>query len=741
MKKVFSLIIVLAVAVGNLNAQITLTGETGWLETACVTWLPVADAASYNVYYSSGQGINNQQIDTQLIRSYGSYMRADVLGLAAGSYTITVKAVDSAGAEFETATSQPITVQAHDRSGFAFATNSPAGTASGAYNNDGTLRANAQVIYLTNNTATTVTLSVKTSANGAITACTGIGAILKARQKGYDQTPLTIRIIGKVTQTALSASEDALGSDDDLQCKGKANVPSNITIEGVGEDATAYGWGILVRNSRNVELRNIGFMNFPEDGVSLNTDNDNIWVHHCDFYYGKNGGGDKDKGDGSLDSKESGYVTISYNHFWDSGKCNLLGNGTEDPEYLTYHHNWYDHSDSRHPRVRFHRVHSYNNYFDGNSKYGIGAAAGCPSIFSENNYFHNCKAPMLISKQGSDIAGGSGGTFSNENGGMIKAYNNHIDGATRYVPYSATNSVEFDAYEVANRTNQVPGSVTSKQGGCTYLNFDTDATIMGASVYPCTITPVDNVPAVVMAGAGRMNGSDLQFTFTDADNSVDTPVAAIVSAINNYTSQLVAIQGESDNGQGQGGGDTGGGDTGGEVEGAIGGALCALKESQTPTGFTITGNTSDSKGSVIYNGTTYSCCLKMEGSTSISFTTTATMNLTLVFGGSTSANGKKVKINGTNYTLDATEILTETLEAGTHTVTKGDAINLFYISLAPNTTTGNVSNSTLKTAIKINYYNVAGQKVSAFTNNQLIIRETIFDDGSAQREKILIKKN
>ena len=52
-----------------------------------VEWEPVASAESYNVYYS-GNGVVNQKIDDQLIRSYGTYFRADILGLKAGGYTV-----------------------------------------------------------------------------------------------------------------------------------------------------------------------------------------------------------------------------------------------------------------------------------------------------------------------------------------------------------------------------------------------------------------------------------------------------------------------------------------------------------------------------------------------------------------------------------------------------------------------------------------------------------------------------
>ena len=87
------------------------------------------------------------------------------------------------------------------------------------------------------------------------------------------------------------------------------------------------------------------------------------------------------------------------------------------PNYITYHHNWFDHSDSRHARIRTMSVHLWNNFYDGCAKYGIGATMGA-SVFSERNYFRATKDPILISKQGTDRKGT--GTFSGEAGGMVK---------------------------------------------------------------------------------------------------------------------------------------------------------------------------------------------------------------------------------------------------------------------------------------------------------------------------------
>lgn len=84
---------------------------------------------------------------------------------------------------------------------------------------------------------------------------------------------------------------------------------------------------------------------------------------------------DQAKGDGTTDIKDdSQYITVAYNHYFDSGKSSLCGMKSEaGPNYIDYHHNWFDHSDSRHPRVRTMSVHVWNNYYDGCAKYGVGA--------------------------------------------------------------------------------------------------------------------------------------------------------------------------------------------------------------------------------------------------------------------------------------------------------------------------------------------------------------------------------
>ncbi len=509
------------------GAQVSFQNVSGSLESAYAEWL--SDGSDgYNVYYS-GAGASNVKVDGSLIRKYGSKYRVDAVGLKAGDYTLKVVSVKG-GKEGASSTSEKIAVKAHDRSGFAFSD----GHVPGAYNADGTLKKDAVVLYVTESTKNTVKLDVVTSSKGATTACTGLQNILTALKKGCETRPLAIRLVGNVTDPQETDHGDIV--IDMGKKEGMA-----VTLEGIGNDATANGWGIRVKNSQDVEIRNLGIMNVDSDegdNVGLQQDNKYVWVHNCDFFYG-HAGSDKDqvKGDGALDCKKSTFITFSYNHFWDNGKSNLLGlsEGATDGLYITYHHNWYDHSDSRHPRVRYYSAHVYNNYYDGNAKYGAGSTLGS-SVFMEANYFRNCKYPMMTSMQGSDVyAGGdkrddkNNATFSKEDGGSIKAFNNFMEGSFTFIPYGASKymlkgvetSVEamdtkadFDAYVVEKRDDKVPSSVKSVAGANAYNNFDTDKSVM----YSYTADSPEQARANVRAYAGRVQGGDFKWVF---DNSVD----------------------------------------------------------------------------------------------------------------------------------------------------------------------------------------------------------------------------
>ena len=553
MKRHLLLYVLLAVALTTAasdsgviqNNGVQITTAAGWNESLYAEWEHFEGADNYNVYVKGGQYADYTKIDGQLVRSYGSYNRADAVGLKAGDdYSIKVVPVINAKEEESKASiATNIIVRSFNRDGYA---HHQASAGIGAYNNDGTLKEGARILYISKDNAKTVTLDmlVKT---GKTETRTGIQDILKAYEKGIETRPLCIRIIGLLKKD----DKPELGSSSiGLQVKGKGQN-MNLTIEGVGNDATFHGFGILVRNCRYVELRNLGVMMHPEDGISFDTDNEHLWGHNLDIFYGENKGGDKAKGDGSFDVKGTLYATVSANHYWDSGKCNLNSN-KDEVDYVTYHHNWFDHSDSRHPRVRVSKhLHVFNNYYDGNSKYGVGATtASC--IFVEKNYFRHCKYPMLISKQGSDIHNGTGtssetkGNFSSEDGGMIKAFDNYITEQTSFEPYVAGDALyskHFDAYVVENRNDQVPAEVVTLQGGTGYNNFDT-----ANDFYMYSPDAAADVPSTVTGqyGAGRCQHGDFQYTFDNATQDKNSEVITDLSnKLANYESKLVKIYGDS----------------------------------------------------------------------------------------------------------------------------------------------------------------------------------------------------
>ena len=520
-----------------------ITEASGWLETAYVKWTPVTGATGYNVYVKSASASDSAyvQLDDELIRKYPSYMRADAVGLKAGDYVMKIVPLNN-GKENTSAAivSDKLTVNAHDRSGFTFSSNSPVKNGVGAYNNDGTLKSNASVLYVTEANKNTVKMKIGN------TEYTGVAAITQAIKAKNNCQPVAIRIIGQVTLSGLACKD--VSSAYAIGVKGAANV----TFEGIGDDATLYEAGVAVFQSTGIEVRNLGLMNWggggDGDGISLKQSR-GVWVHNNDVFYGNAGSdGDQAKGDGSMDLKDnSQYVTVSYNHFWDSGKMSLCGMKSESGEnWITYHHNWFDHSDSRHPRIRTMSVHVYNNYYDGNSKYGVGAAKDSEA-FVEANYFRHCNYPMLSSMQGSDVL--AGGIFSGENGGVIKAYNNYMEGqksviyANSDAGTTTASATDFDAYLATSRSETVPSTYKAKQGGKTYSNFDTKVDL---GVDTADIDAPADVPSIVTKYAGRIMGGDFKWTF---DNSVDDTSYSLnrplKDKLNAYKTSLVSVGGGS----------------------------------------------------------------------------------------------------------------------------------------------------------------------------------------------------
>ncbi|MBR1736975.1 MAG: hypothetical protein IJ736_08170, partial [Firmicutes bacterium] len=717
--------------------SISLIKSEGWLESAYVTWGDVSGATEYRAYVKVASAAGYTQLDDELVRKYSGFWRADALGLAAGTYKMKVEAYKD-GSLIASSESGELSVTAYDRSGAAFSTASgslfPSSGGIGAYKNDGTLKDGAVVVYVHSGNAKNVQADIITNSKGEKTTSSGFQDIVYLLQKGYETRPIDIRILGTIDASDM----DSFGSSaEGLQVKGKSSYSNlNLTIEGVGNDAAIRGFGILVRNSANVEFRNFAVMHCMDDSLSLDTDNKNIWIHNTDMFYGQPGGdSDQKKGDGTIDVKaDSTYVTISYNHFFDNGKSSLCGMKSETADsHITYHHNWFDHSDSRHPRIRTMSVHIYNNLFDGNSKYGTGVTMGS-SAFVESNVFKDCKYPMMSSGQGTDTIG-SKGTFSGETGGIIKAYNNSISGATAYTAYG-TNSESFDAYEVKNRTDTVPSTVVTKSGGTSYNNFDTNTSKFDLGVNASNITAVGDVENVVKKYAGRGNdGGDFfdtlgkaKSSFTGLTSAVSYDVdEALTKALDEYKSKLISV----------GGGSTSSGSeettkenvtetttiksenstetttaksdvstetttentgSGGELPGT-GYSINFTEQGIDGSSFyTIKGNLATKK-TLPKDYPQYTRCLKMESTTSITFNAPSDGKLYIV--STSDSKDPAIKINGESHNISENGLAVINVSSGENVITKDSSLFIYYIEFVPNeddtTTTETTTEGTTET--------------------------------------------
>ena len=225
MKKLF-VILSVCCSIMSVNASISITSAEGWLESAFVEWTASGDYNGY-IAYVRPQGGGYRALDQELLRGYSTYFRADALGLPAGSYQLkVVPVVNGAEVPAEAIETSILTVRPHDRNGFAhFNWNKGVG----AYKDNGELKDGAKVLYVYKGNAKTVSMDVTVDSKGKKETKTGLQDIITGYQKGYEKTPLCIRIIGTLEASDIDRFDS---KEEGLQVKGKnADYELNITIE------------------------------------------------------------------------------------------------------------------------------------------------------------------------------------------------------------------------------------------------------------------------------------------------------------------------------------------------------------------------------------------------------------------------------------------------------------------------------------------------------------------------------
>jgi pectate lyase len=244
---------------------------------------------------------------------------------------------------------------------------------------------------------------------------------------GGNASPTTVTSASALT-SALSASGTAvIRVSGTISCSGMLRVASNKTVLG-NSGAAVVGCGFNISQASNVIVRNLTFRGWNDDAINVQYST-RVWIDHNSF---------SDGYDGAVDIKRaSDYVTVSWNKVSNHDKTMLLGhddgNGGEDVGHLrvTYHHNWFDGTNQRHPRVRFgNPVHVYNNYYGNVGSYGVASTEGA-GVLVEGNYFENTEDPYHLGE------GDSGpGTLVARNNHFVGSGTGQTGGSVASIPYS-----------------------------------------------------------------------------------------------------------------------------------------------------------------------------------------------------------------------------------------------------------------------------------------------------------------
>lgn len=465
------------------------------------------------VEYRLANGSVWTQVDKELVRADGANSRVDIVGLAEGSYK--VKITLSSGGTVET---PEIAVAAYDRSGYAHFNYSEG---VGAYKDDGTLKDNAIVIYVTEENKNTVmaeacakydaltmyqvpgysdknadsigwwlnnsqyTMDNKNSSSNKRPSNTYDASNGKnlGFKKANESHPIVIRFIGTVTTPEGCTkynSEDEGGSVGDNGNMARMKNYKNITLEGIGEDAQIKGWGFHFiagtdaanGQGKSFEVRNLTFNEYTEDAIGMEGQQsgstitgpvERCWIHHNTFLPGRCANpaeSDKAEGDGSCDFKRGQYFTCSYNYYEYCHKTNLVGSSDSSLQYnMTYHHNMWYQCSSRIPLTRQANVHFYNNYVWGDATEKTTPYSHI-SKFSLS-YVHSLRANCYIFTE-ANYYEGSKNIAQTKGTGAAKGWNN------MYYANVGDNTIT----EATTRDQKVSNSC--KYGSVDYTAFDTN---------------------------------------------------------------------------------------------------------------------------------------------------------------------------------------------------------------------------------------------------------------------------
>ena len=170
-----------------------------------------------------------------------------------------------------------------------------------------------------------------------------------------------------------------------IRLSSRIDLDSFTTIDGRGEDVTITRYGLRISGKEHIIIHNIKFddgAGNDEDAIQIRDDAQHLWIDHVSLSRFT---------DGLLDiTRGATDVTVSWSKFFDHDKTMLISANTSHTMdaniRVTLHHNWFAETNQRHPRLRFGRVHAFNNYFHHWGSYAMGASHRS-QLRSEANIF------------------------------------------------------------------------------------------------------------------------------------------------------------------------------------------------------------------------------------------------------------------------------------------------------------------------------------------------------------------
>jgi len=182
-------------------------------------------------------------------------------------------------------------------------------------------------------------------------------------------------------------------------------VKSDKTFDGRGANVTITGHGFNIRGISNIIVTNLVFNTAGEanlDGIRIYNGAHDVWVNHCDFARWT---------DGCLDiTEEATDVTVSWCNFYDHDKTMLIGASPDDTSDInirvTLHHNFFNGTIQRHPRLRFGKVDAYNNYLYKWGSYGMATCMFGQLLVEANIFEAGADKYAVITSVGEDPESG-----------------------------------------------------------------------------------------------------------------------------------------------------------------------------------------------------------------------------------------------------------------------------------------------------------------------------------------------